>query len=141
MTKVARPGRPRKDPEVTVSRYFQDYAGQGKPTWSYMMRRLGRSLRALIALCRLPCLRIAPSAGIEGAAICAPLLRNSALWRVTGLAAAVLSLPHEPGQYSLGAPNQTLRRKVRQARRLGIYWAEVMRSAGALEPAATREPV
>ena len=90
-----------------------------------MTRRLSRSLRALIALRRLPCLRIAPSAGIEGAAICAPLLRNSALWRVTGLATAVLSLPYEPGQYSLGAPNQTLRRKVRQARRLGIHWAEV----------------
>jgi len=126
MGKIVRPGQRRKaDPEVTVFRYFQDSGGRGKPAWVYLMRRLGLSLRALIALYQLPCLHIAPSAGTEGAAIRALLLRNSALWRVTGLATAVLRLPHESDQYSRGAAKQTLRRKVRQAKRLGIHWAEI----------------
>jgi hypothetical protein len=45
--------------------------------------------------------------------------------RITGFVTAALRLPPEPGQYSLGASKQTLRRKVRQARRLGVHWAEV----------------
>lgn len=42
-----------------------------------------------------------------------------------GLVRSVLTLPHETGQYSLGASKQTLRRKMRQAARLGVRWAEV----------------
>jgi hypothetical protein len=45
--------------------------------------------------------------------------------RLIGFATAALKLPTEPGQYSLGASKQTLRRKVRRARQLGVHWAEV----------------
>lgn len=115
----------KSDPEVAVSRYFRDCVERGNAAGVFMMRWPGKTLRMLIALGRLPCLRVVPSAAVEGEAIRALLLRYSSLWRVTGLATAVLSLPHEADQYSLGASKQTLRRKVRQATRLGIHWAEV----------------
>jgi hypothetical protein len=113
----------KSDPEATVSRFFEAYHAGNSPMPVYLMR--GRSLGALISLCRLPCLRVAPSAGVEGAVIRAKLLYNPAPWRLTGLATAVLRLPEEPGRYALGASKQTLRRKVRQAKRLGIRWEEV----------------
>jgi hypothetical protein len=113
------------NPEVTVSRYFEDYADGSKPVWVYMLQRLRKTIRMLISLYQLPCLRIVPSAAVEGAAIRARLLRHPALWRLSGFATPVLSLPPGAGQYSLGASKQTLRRKVRLARRLGIHWTEV----------------
>ncbi|MGH3187056.1 MAG: hypothetical protein ACRDOL_07330 [Streptosporangiaceae bacterium] len=115
----------KSNPEATVSRYFEAYQAGNSPFLRYLMRRRSRSLGALVSLCRLPCLRAVPSAGVEGAAIRAKLRRNSSLWRLTGLATAVLRLPEEPGAYVLGASKQTLRRKIRLANRLGISWEEV----------------
>jgi hypothetical protein len=122
------------DYETRVRDYFYDYVDCGKPGYVYVARHPRRSLGAFIALFRLPCLNVAPSpAGFEGAHIRALLSEHSAsslsprttLERLTGLATSVLSLPAEPGQYSLGASKQTLRRKVRRARQLGVRWAEV----------------
>jgi hypothetical protein len=107
----------KSDPEATVSRYFEAYQAGNSLLPRYLMR--SRSLGALVSLCRLPCLRAVPSAAVEGAAIRSQLMRNSSLWRLTGLATAVLRLPEEPGAYALGASKQTLRRKVRQAK-LGV---------------------
>src|SRR5258708_362729 len=92
------------DYEATVSRYLQDYVDCGKPGFACLVRGPLKSLGTLIAVWRLPCLHLAPSsAGIEAAAIRAPLLRRSRLARAAGFATAVLKLPHEAGQYSLGA--------------------------------------
>jgi hypothetical protein len=114
------------DHEVRFSRYVQDYVGCGRPGLAYVVRRPLDSLGALIALYRLPCLKVAVSStGIEAAAIWARVSRRYLLARVGGFAAAALKLPHEAGQYSLGASKQTLRRKVRYAQRLGVGWAEV----------------
>ncbi len=114
------------DHEVTVSQYLQDYFDCGKPGFIYIVRRPLKSLRTLGALCRLPCLRVVlSSTGIEAAAIHAPLSRHSILARAGVSVTAVLRLPHEPGQYSLGASKQTLRRKARYAHRLGVSWTEV----------------
>lgn len=120
--------------EATVSRYYHDYVDCGKPAWAYIARHPGKSLGALIALLRLPCLYVASTpAGAEGTDIRAlmwpdaktPPSPRSLLRRVTGFATAAISVPHEPGQYSLGASKQTLRRKVRRAQQLGVTWAEV----------------
>jgi hypothetical protein len=122
------------DRQVKVSRYFEDYVDGGKPGYIYVVRHPFKSLSVLIALFQLPCLHVAPrSAGAEGAAIrallspraTALLSPRSMLTRATGFATAALQLPLEPGQYSLGASKQTLRRKVRRARMLGVRWAEV----------------
>lgn len=122
------------DYEARVRRYFHDYVDCGKPGYVYIIRHPGKSLGALIALFRLPCLRVAPSSvGIEGTVIrnllsprvTALLSPRSMLTRTTGFATAVLTVPLERGQYSQGASKQTLRRKVRRAQRLGVRWAAV----------------
>lgn len=122
------------DHEATVSQFFQDYVDCGKPGYyGYIVRRPRKCLGALIALFRLPCLYVAPSAVGEGAAIRATLSPRSAallspratLVRVFGLTTSALRLPLEPGQYSLGRPKQALRTNARHARRLGVCWAEV----------------
>lgn len=122
------------DHQVRVSRYFEDYVDRGKPGYIYVVRHPFKSLGALIALSRLPCLHVAPSSvGAEGAAIrallspraTALLSPRSMLTRAMGFATAAVRLPFEPGQYSLGASKQTLRRKARRARMLGVRWAEV----------------
>lgn len=114
------------DNEFTVLRYVQDYARCGKPGLSFVVRRPLEGLKALVALSRLPGIKVDISSGeIEAAAIRDLLSRHYLLARVGGFAAAVLKLPDEAGQYSLGASKQTLRRKVRYAQRLGVHWAEV----------------
>jgi hypothetical protein len=115
------------DNEFTVLRYVQDYVSCGKPPGlSYIVRRPIKGLEALVALFRLPGIRVAISSfETEAASITALLSRHHLLARVGGFAAAVLKLPDEAGQYSLGASKQTLRRKVRYAERLGVRWAEV----------------
>lgn len=133
--RFARSAKPTEtDHQVRVSRYFADYVDCGKPGFIYVVRHPFKSLSALIALFRLPCLHVASSSvGAEGAAIrallsprvTALLSPRSMLTRTTGFATAALWLPFEPGQYSLGASKQTLRRKVRRARLLGVHWAEV----------------
>jgi membrane-associated phospholipid phosphatase len=121
-------------PEARVWSFFHDYVDCGKPGYIYVLRHLGMSLGALIALFRLPCLQVAPSsANIEATTIrgflspqvTAFLSPRSILTRITGFATATLIVPREKGHYSLGASKQTLRRKVRRARRLGVCWAEV----------------
>jgi len=124
---------PEIDYEARVRSYFHDYVDRSKPGYVYIARHPRKSLSALIALSRLPCLYVAPStAGVDGAHIRALLSRSapllsprSMLERLIGFATAALQLPTEPGQYSLGASKQTLRRKVRRARQLGVRWAEV----------------
>lgn len=123
LTPAARRGK--ADPEVTVSRYFEACGADGRPLPVFAARHPGRSLRALVALGRLPCVHAALSASPEGTAIRTQLLRNSAFWRMTGFATPALPVPPEPGQYALGASKQTLRRQVRNAERLSIRWEEV----------------
>ena len=114
------------DHEAAVSQYFQDYADQGRPWYIYVARHPLKSLRALFSLYRLPCLHVgAPSARVEGAPIRTQLSWRPVLMQTVGLIRPVLMVPHEAGQYSLGASKQTLRRKVRQANRLGVRWAEI----------------
>jgi hypothetical protein len=122
------------DHQATVSCYFHDYVASGKPGYIYIARHPGKSLGAVIALFRLPCLHVAVStAGIESAAIraflsphAAPLLSPRSMpTRLTGFATTALSLPLTAGQYSQGASKQTLRRKIRRAQKLGVHWVEV----------------
>src|SRR5260370_25393292 len=78
------------DYEATVSRYLQDYVDCGKPGFAYIVRRPLKSLGTLIALCRLPCLHLAPSsAGIEAPALRPPLFRPSRLGRAARFATAL----------------------------------------------------
>lgn len=113
------------DPEAIVSHFFQDYVNRGKPGYSYLLRRPRQSLAVLIALSRLTRLEANPSYEFEGLVMRAALSRRSALRRVIAPVTSVLTLPHDPAGYELGSSKQTLRRKVRCARKLGVYWDKV----------------
>ncbi len=114
------------DHEAVVSEYFENYVANGKPGFGYILGRPGESIRAFTAFFQLPCLYVSCSAAdAEGAEIRSALSPSNWLSRVMGYPTAGLNLPCEAGQYSLGAARQTLRRKVRQAKRLGVRWAEV----------------
>jgi membrane-associated phospholipid phosphatase len=120
--------------EAKVWEYFYSYVDSGKPGYDYVLRHPGKSFGALAALYRLPCLKVAPSsAGLEGPAVQALasphigslLSPRSVFTGIAGFATSAIILPAEPGAYSLGASKQTLRRKVRQAQKLGVRWGEV----------------
>jgi hypothetical protein len=110
---------------MTVSKYVEDYIDSGRPLVFYIVRHFSRSVDAFIALRRIPCHKIVPSARPEGATIRVRISRHSALARITGLTTAVLILPRDPGQYMIGASKRTLRKKVQKAHRLGLSWAQV----------------
>jgi len=112
--------------EAVILSYFQDYLDSGDGRHVYVLKHPFRSLGALTTLYRLPCLYLSHSSpGSEGTITWEILQRHSILVPSVGFIMSALRLPHEPGQYSLGASKQTLRRKIRKAERLGIYWAEV----------------
>jgi hypothetical protein len=120
--------------QAVISRYFQGYLDSGHGRNVYALKHPFKSFGALNALHRLSCLVLrSPSPGSEGSIVWEILPRHSMRVPGFGFVMSALRLPHEPGQYSLGASKQTLRRKIRKAERLGIYWAEVQDAQERLE--------
>lgn len=116
-----------KDTETTLSLYFRNFSKSGcESKFVYTIKHPVESLRAAIAIFRLPSLSVKPSTTADGVIIREVLSPRSLMIRITGFTAGVLKLPNVPGQYMLGATKQTLRRKVRVARKLGVSWAEVV---------------
>ncbi len=113
------------DREAQLSQFCHDYVDVGMPGLAHCIRHPGKCLSAFVAVHRIPSLRADPADGVEGSAIRDELLRGSAIRRRIFPAMAVLTLPRHPGQYELGPSKQTLRRKIRQAQRLGVRWATV----------------
>ncbi|HSU37882.1 MAG TPA: hypothetical protein VLJ88_19680 [Propionibacteriaceae bacterium] len=82
---------------------------------------------ALSDLYGQPQLVARPTNDLQGRAVRRGLHRPSRMARtVVHSATAVLVLPEIASDYSVGASKQTLRRKVRKAQTLGIYWVEVV---------------
>jgi hypothetical protein len=108
------------DHEAFLSRYLQGYAEWPGSQLSFVRRNLGETVRALAALRKLPALTATPSMSPQGVAIRTAMLPHSTFLRTWMPILAVLPLPECPSEVGLGARNQTLRRKVRSAERLGI---------------------
>ena len=122
------------EPEAVMSGYFRDFLDSGRQRHVYVLMHPVRSLRTLTTLYRLPCLHLCPpSPGSEGAIIWEILPQHSMRLPGIGFVMSALRLPPEPGQYSLGASKQTLRRKIRKAERAGIYWTEIQDTQDRLE--------
>lgn len=113
------------DPESTISHFFEDYVNHGKPGYSYLLRRPRQSFAMLIALSQLTQLKANPSNEFEGLVMRAALSRRSLLRQIIAPVTSVLMLPHDAAEYELGPSKQTLRRMVRRARKLGVYWGQV----------------
>ncbi len=111
--------------ENSLSEFLEFYAGRPASSLSFMLRNTSRLIRAYLALVRLPTLVAAPSGTVEGDAVRKALHPDSG-WRCWWMPVmAVLPVPDAPAKVGLGARNQTLRRKVRSAERLGMWWKTV----------------
>ncbi len=110
------------DPERQFRDYLSEYAGSDSSKLDFLRRHPLKSVNAAIAVRRLQLLRCSPSAnGVEG-----EVMRSAMRWMSTPFATtAVLMLPECPDDFGTGASNQTLRRKVRLAERLGVKWTLV----------------
>jgi len=122
---VVRRRIPRRMDSKKLSQFCHCYVDAGRPGLIHCIRHPVKSLSAFVAVYQIPTLRANPTDGMEGAVIRTELSRGSVIRRTIFPAMAVLILPRAPGQYELGASKQTLRRKVRRARRLGVSWASV----------------
>ncbi len=114
------------DRERRLSKYFEDHVEQGRPGLAFLARQPVRAVTALVDLYSQPQLVAQPSDDLEGRAVRQGLHRTSRVGRsVIHSATAVLVLPEEASEYSLGPSKQTLRRKVRKALGGGLRWVEV----------------
>jgi hypothetical protein len=121
-----RPESSRHQSEVTLSRYFEQYVARGSPGLRHVVRHPHQTLVALAALSRIPRLTAELSDSVEAAVIRRFIARPPAIGRTAiRRVAAVLVLPDQASDYSLGHSKQTLRRKVRAAQKLGVRWARV----------------
>ena len=113
--------------EARLSQLLHDYRADRAAGMGRLRCFLAKPRAAVTAgfdLLRLPRLAVAPTGSRDGVAIRQAILPA---WSPRRLVphAAVLALPETAEEYLLGASKQTLRRKVRQAQRLGITWRRV----------------
>jgi hypothetical protein len=113
------------DPETVFCAFLQEYADWGGAKLAFVLRHPWRGLTATRAIARLQRLTATPSDQHQGQVIRAGLLPRSSFLRTWAPVVAVLPLPVCPDSFGLGRSNQTLRRKVRSAQRLGIRCAVV----------------
>lgn len=115
--------------EAMLSGFFEAFVDREQRASVFVLSRPRESLSALIALYRLPRLTANLTVSVEGAAIRHGLSRSVSGRTVLHSATAVLALPEDAASYSVGASKQTLRRKIRAARKLGVHWREIADSA------------
>lgn len=107
--------------EAALSEYYAGYVASQRPSWAYLVRHPVAGALCLVAIARLPKRRAVLPATPDGQAIHRALSRPGPLgtpFGATGV--AVLDVPADAAEYSLGSGKQTLRRKVRAASRRGI---------------------
>jgi hypothetical protein len=119
-------GEPPRPADI-LGRYIEDYLEEGKTGPRYVLRHLRRSREAFTALRRLPVLPASLSDSAEAAMIRRSLTRTGGIGGLPLVRETVdvLVVPADAAEYELGADKQTLRRKVRYARKAGVTWSEV----------------
>lgn len=116
-----------RDHETTLSLYFENYRKHGcERRFIYIVKHPVETARVVITIFCLPRLSVEPPTTTDGVFIREVLRPRSLPVRIAGFTTGVLTIPNTPDQYSLGHAKQTLRRKVRIARKLGVRWAEVV---------------
>ena len=116
-----------EEDEALVASYFEDYVAGGRVGPRYILRHPIRSVGALIALRRLPEITADLSDSNDGVGIYKGLSRSYPIVgrTIVDSATALVMVPRNPADYSIGASKQTLRRKVRAAQKLGVSWTKV----------------
>jgi hypothetical protein len=112
--------------EKGLSEFYARYVESGTGSFAYLARHPLATASSLIAIVRLPVRRAVLPPTTGGTAIHHALSRPGPMRTPFGLTGvAVLDVPADATEYSLGADRQTLRRKVRAATRSGITWRPV----------------
>lgn len=118
--------------EELLTQFFRSYTAAGGPNGLRLVGRARSVVQAMAAARSLPLVTVRLADTTEGRAIRAGFAHLTRRTVKTGFVrtplhetASVQILPTEPGQYSTGAPRQTLRRKARAAERAGVRWAHV----------------
>lgn len=108
--------------EVTV--YLEQYVARHRSAVGHVVRQPRRAASALVAIRRLPLLRVDPPDDVDGAAIRSGLHATIFSRLVLGRLRAVLVLPTDPASYTVGSSRSkhTLRRKIRKAEHDGVVW-------------------
>lgn len=107
--------------EAMLSEYYAGFVASGQSSLRFLIRHPASSLRSLVATTRLPLRQAVLPDTRDGRAIHRTLRRPGPFRAPIGLTGvAVLDVPADPAEYSLGAGKQTLRRKVRAAQRAGV---------------------
>jgi hypothetical protein len=112
--------------EKTLSEFYADYVTSGAGSFAYLLGHPVATIATVIAIGRLPIRQAVLPRTLSGRTIHSTLTRPGPLrtpFGVTGV--AVLDVPADAAEYSLGAERQTLRRKVRAATKSGVTWRPV----------------
>jgi hypothetical protein len=112
--------------EQRLSDYYSDLVASGQSARVYAIRHPFATAAGLAAILRLPRRTATLGHNYDAAMIHRTLRRPGPLGTPFGVSGvAVLDVPADPAEYSLGASKQTLRRKSRAAERAGVTWRQV----------------
>ena len=125
LARAAAPSEPWPGLSSPLAVTVEEFVRAAVPVHRWVLQHPQRTLAAVRAMHALPELVAAPSATIEGQAICTALSRAGALRSVVHRMTAVLALPEDVTEYTAAPGRQTLRRKMRLAEKRGITWGLV----------------
>lgn len=134
-------------PAAVLSAIVEEAAGQSLARFA--LRHPGRVLDAARALAALPRVRARLTRDVEGLVVAKWLARSFPLRTPLHELTAVLELPPTLAEYTDVPGKQTLRRKVREATKLGVTWRlveddgekrDLLRLAEEQERAKTEDP-
>lgn len=112
--------------ESALNGYLDEYSSSGYRSLSYLPRHPRAALEAFGHARRLPTLHVDPSSGLEGAAVLRELSRGRVRLRTPlHSVSAAITIPEDLADYTAGRSMQTMRRKLRDAERRGIFWTPV----------------
>jgi hypothetical protein len=107
--------------EPQLSEFYSALVASGQSSWSYVARHPLATAGSLLAITRLPKRTAALGDSRGGRTLHLTLSRPGPLRTPFGsTGVAVLDVPADAAEYSLGASKQTLRRKVRAAQKAGV---------------------
>jgi hypothetical protein len=118
--------RPLSVSEQSLSDFWGRFVDSGSGSVAFLLRHPLETAAALLAIARLPRREAVLGDTVDGRALHLALDRPGPFGTPLGATGvAVLDVPADPEEYSLGASRQTLRRKARKASKSGVTWRPV----------------
>jgi len=120
--------------EQALSDYYTAFLDSGLSSTAYLLRHPVATAQSLLAIGRLPIRRATFSDGAGGRSLHLAMSRPGPFGTPLGsTGVALLDIPEDAEDYTLGASKQTLRRKARKAVKAGVTWRLVSGQAERME--------